>query len=175
MGWFDKFEHFDYQCECIRWILRLLDAFGQIWKFRITAEELSQIFCRIHQQFKVRMFANQWVALINLGILIIHVNLFVEFYGSWMHFATFENFVFLQESSVRSFAGFNKNSKSEYLPINGLIWWIWAFWLSMWTYSSSFTAFGWIRQDLKISRSGRRAQSALWQDSPKIQSPSICQ
>ena len=121
MGWFDKFGHFDYLCELILRILRILDAFGYIWKFPISAEELSQLFWRIHQKYKIRIFANKWVDLISFGILIINMNLFVEFHGSSMHLATFENFEFLQKSSVSSFAGFIKNTKSDYLPINGSI------------------------------------------------------
>ena len=144
-------------------------------KFSISAEELSQLFCKIHQKFKAQIFANKWVDLISLRISIIFKDLFVEFYGFWVNFAWFENFVFLQKSSVSSFAGFTKNWKSEYLPINGLIWLVWAFWLIMWSYWSSFTAFGCIWPDLKISYFCRRPQSALLQDSSKIQSPNICQ
>ena len=48
MGWFDEFGNFGYQFELIRRIFRLLDAFGHIWKFRISAEELSQLFYTIH-------------------------------------------------------------------------------------------------------------------------------
>ena len=53
MGLFDRFRHFETQFGLIGQVLKLFDEFGQFLKFRISAEELSQLLCRIHRKFKV--------------------------------------------------------------------------------------------------------------------------
>ena len=69
VGGFDLFGRNEVQIEVIRQISRLIDTFFPIQKFRISAEELSQLFCRIRRKFKVLIFDIYWVDLICLGIL----------------------------------------------------------------------------------------------------------
>ncbi len=106
---FDWFRHFDYQYGLIGRIPWHLDTFGPIQKFRISAEDLSQLFCRIHRKLKVLIFANESVDSMGLSILIINLDLLDKFHGIKMHLAQFKIFVFLQKSSVRSFAGLTEN------------------------------------------------------------------
>ena len=74
MGKFDRFWHHDSQFGLIGRILRDLDKFGLIHEFRISAEELSQLFCRIHRKFKVVVFADEWVNPISFGIMILNLD-----------------------------------------------------------------------------------------------------
>ena len=48
--------------------------FGPILKFCISAEELSQLFCRIHRKFKVPILDNKWFDSIGLGILSLNLD-----------------------------------------------------------------------------------------------------
>ena len=58
-----------------------LNTFDPILKNRIFAEDLSQLFCRIHQKCEVLVFANKWVDLIDFGIIILNFDLSDEFHG----------------------------------------------------------------------------------------------
>ena len=60
---------------------RHLNAFGPIWKFRISAEELSQLFCKIRRKFNTLIYANKGVDLVGFVIMILNLDLFDEFHG----------------------------------------------------------------------------------------------
>ena len=62
-------------------ISRHLDTFRPFQKFHISAEDLSQVFCRIRRKLKVLIFAHEWVNSIGLGTLIINLDLLDEFHG----------------------------------------------------------------------------------------------
>ena len=81
VGSFDMFRHFRLNLDSFDEFQGSLDEFGPFKKFRISAEELSQLFCRIHRKFKVLIFANFWVDLINLGIFSVNLDLLDEFHG----------------------------------------------------------------------------------------------
>ena len=79
MDRFDWFGHYDSRFGLIERVLGHFNTFGPIKNFRISAEELSQLFCRIHRKFIVVKFANKWTDLIGLDIMILNLDLLKEF------------------------------------------------------------------------------------------------
>ena len=84
--------------------LRHLDAFGLNLRFRISAEELSQLFWRIHQKFRVLIFANNWVDSISFGIMILNLDLLDEFHGIYIHLALILKFRISAEGLIQDYS-----------------------------------------------------------------------
>ena len=54
-------------------ICTILSCLAWFEDFCISAEELSQLFCRIYRKSNVLIFANKWVDSIGLGIIILNL------------------------------------------------------------------------------------------------------
>ena len=90
------------------------DPFGRIWNFCIFAEQLSQLFCRIYRNFKLLIFVEISVESIYFRFTTLNLECLDHFHQVSIHLAGFENFAFLQNSSVSSFAVFIKISNFLY-------------------------------------------------------------
>ena len=73
--------HFHIQFGIIGQFSRNLDTCSPILIYRNSAEELSQLFCRIHWKLKVLFFDSKWIDSIGLGISILNLNLLDEFHS----------------------------------------------------------------------------------------------
>ena len=71
----------------------ILDIFSRFENFVFPHKRPQSVFCRIHRNLKVLIFAYKLVDLIGLVILILNLDLLDEFRCIFIHFSRFRNFL----------------------------------------------------------------------------------
>ena len=69
----DWFSNYNTKFEVSGLFSLSFDPFGRIWKFCISAEQLSQLFCKIYRNFKLLIFVKISLVLIDFRCKIVNL------------------------------------------------------------------------------------------------------